>query len=507
MVPCTKIYNNRSKKLKMNNSISVWKPISFYENWIACDTSKLDDLAPSWYEKRQSLQDGNEEYEEFIKRLKRQHAIETGIVERLYDLKEGITETFIKEGFVESYLNHGDTNISPHKLLGFLNDHFEAMDYVFDMVEDERPITKSFIKELHQLITKNQDFTSAIDTLGQLVDVKLLKGEFKKLENNPKREDGTIYFYCPAIQVESEIDNLINIYNNSKLKDINPVILSAWFHHAFTQIHPFQDGNGRMARLLASLILIKSGLFPFTVKRNEKVQYIKALEEADNDKPKMLVDFFTSNQKRNIEAILNFKLEKKDGTLSDIAHIFNEKIDELNTKQIEKRKRKLTKNRNEIYSCIYNLMGTIQEELSDIIPIEKASISLRNSKSGTLQSSMYTSQITKYASNHGFYFNKLMPRSWGKLSFSIKESRRYDLIISIHHYGFADTVMAIGSFVKFIDEEFRNQFREDTNIIPINIEPYTLSLDTDIDDLKPNIESYIRDVVKIGLTIITNEIV
>ncbi|MGV8094702.1 MAG: Fic family protein [Mangrovibacterium sp.] len=488
-------------------SVSVWKPISFSENWASCDTSKFDDLAPSWYEKRQSLQNGNEEYEEFIKRLKRQHAIETGIVEKLYDLEEGITETFIKEGFVESYLSHRDTNISPQKLLGYLNDHFEAMDYIFDMVKNERPITKSFIKELHQLITKNQDTTSAIDSLGHHLNVELLKGEFKKHENNPRREDGTIYIYCPPVHVDSEIDNLLEIYNKQKALDTNPIILSAWFHHAFTQIHPFQDGNGRMARLLASLILIQNGLFPFTVKRQEKVQYIKALENADRGNPELLVDFFSTIQKRNIEAILNFKLEKKDATLSDIAQIFNEKIDVLKTKQIEARKKKFAANRDEIYRYIYNLVGNIKKELFGIIPIEKARIAIMSSKPESKNYFWYTTQIAEYATKHDYFFNKFLPRGWYRFSFNIEKDKRYDLIISIHHYSFEDSVLAIGSFVEFIDIEEGSEHKESATIIPINIGPYTLSLETNLERLKPNIEAYIRDIVKVGLTIITNEIV
>lgn len=491
----------------MEKKISVWKPIEFSKIWLDSDTSKLDDLAPSWYEKRQSLKEGNEEYEEFLKRLKRQHAIETGIVEKLYDLEEGITETFIKEGFVESYLSHGDTNIPPQKLLGFLNDHFEAMDYIFDMVKNERPITKSFIKELHQLITKNQDSTSAIDSLGRQFEVKLLKGEFKTQENNPKREDGTIYLYCPPIQVDSEIDKLIDIYNGLIKDNVNPIVISAWFHHAFTQIHPFQDGNGRMARLLASLILIKSGLFPFTVKRNEKVQYIKSLEQADNDSPNSLVDFFSTVQKRNIEAILNFKLERKDTTLNDIAQIFNEKIDTLQSKQIEERKKKLSKNRDDIYCYLYELIGKIKDELVKIIPREKAKIFVMSTKPGSKRYFWYTSQIAEYATKHNYYFNKLLPRGWYRFSFEIEKEKRYDLIISLHHYSFEDSVLAIGSFVEFLDLDDDNEHKENATIIPINMEPYTLSLESNVEKLKPNVEAYIRDVVKIGLTIITNEII
>lgn len=492
----------------METNISVWKPISFNDNWLESDTSKFDDLAPAWFEKRQSLKDGNEEYEEFIKRLKRQHAIETGIVEKLYDLEEGITETFIKEGFVESYLSHRDTNISPKKLLGFLNDHFEAMDYIFDMVKNERPITVSFIKELHQLITKNQDYTTAINSLGEYVNVALLKGEFKQHENNPRREDGTVYLYCPPMQVNSEIDNLLKIYNELKANGVSAIIISAWFHHAFTQIHPFQDGNGRMARLLTSLILIQAGLFPFTVKRNEKVQYIKALENADNNSPSQLVDLFCSVQKRNIEEILNFKIQKKDVTLRDIAQIFNEKIGTLKSRQAEERKKRLAENRDAIFQHTHELINNLKNELFHIIPRDQANITVKSTKPESKNYFWYTSQIAEYATTHKYYFNKFLPRGWYRFSFEIEKNKRYDLIVSIHHFSFEDSVLAIGSFVEFVDVETgRTKHKENATIIPINIEPYTLSLDSNIEKLKPNIDAYIRDIVRIGLTIITNEII
>ena len=155
--------------------VQVWKPINFSDNWLKANTSKLDDLAPSWFRKRELLKEGSNDYEEFLNKLKRQHAIETGIVEKLYDLKEGITQTFIKEGFVESYLQHGDTNIPPKQLMAFLKDHFEAIDFVFDVVKQNRRISKGFILELHQLITQHQDHTDAIDSLGNSVKVDLLK--------------------------------------------------------------------------------------------------------------------------------------------------------------------------------------------------------------------------------------------------------------------------------------------------------------------------------------------
>ena len=75
----------------------LWKHIELNEKWLECDTSTIDDLSSSWYERREILQKNSKEYQEFITELKREHAIETGIVERMYDLEKGITETFIKK--------------------------------------------------------------------------------------------------------------------------------------------------------------------------------------------------------------------------------------------------------------------------------------------------------------------------------------------------------------------------------------------------------------------------
>lgn len=491
------------------NEIKVWEPIYFDEKWLKCDTSKFDDLAPSWYSKRKLLREDNEDYEEFIIRLKRHHAIETGIVEKLYDLSEGITETFIKEGFVESYIGHDDTNIHPQKLMAYLNDHFQAIDFVFDFVKKGNPLSKSFIKQLHALITKNQETSLAINSLGRRVQIELIKGEFKKADNNPKREDGTIFLYCPAIQVDSEIEKLIDIHSKLERGNVNPIILSAWFHHAFTQIHPFQDGNGRIGRLLASLILIKARLFPFTVKRDEKVKYIKALEYADNKQPDDLVSFFSNVQKRNIEQILNYKAEKAHANLKEIAQIFTQKVEVLNSQKRKKRQELLSKNRSEIFEFVYKLIGEIRKELVGIIPKEKATILLSSEGPDSPKYFWYTKQIADYASKHNYYFNKILPRGWFKFTFYISEDKRYVLVISIHHYSFEDNVLAIGSFLEFLNTETdeMSSYIENTTTIPINIEPYTISLEADVRRLKFNIENYIRDIVKIGLTIITNELV
>ena len=488
----------------------VWTPIKFSEKWVEATTAKFDDLAPSWFKRRETLTERDDDYKEFLERLKRQHAIETGIVEKLYDLSEGITQTFIKEGFIDSYVGHDDTNIAPRQLMAYLNDHFEALDFVFAVVRSHRELSNGFIKELHALLTKHQKTTPAVDGLGKTMHMELRKGEFKKHPNNPRREDGAMCLYCPPEQVESEMENLLNIYEE-RLTTVNPIVVSAWFHHAFTQIHPFQDGNGRMARLLSSLIWIKEGLFPLTVKRTEKSTYIGALEKADAGDPNQLVAFFSEAQSKSIDSFLNYKMEAKPGaTLAEVAAVFGEKVGELKLKQEQERQKLLVGNRQKLFDGVYEVFGRLKDELVEALRERRdIDIFLKSVESNSKDAHWYTKQIIDYASNHDYYFNRLLPRFWFRFSFKIAKEKRYDLIATIHHSSYDDSVMAIGAFLEFFDETAMDEEREHTDYassIPIDVEPYKISLERITPKLLQNIESYVRDVVTIGLTVITSQI-
>ncbi len=483
--------------------IKIWEPIAFNDEWTATDTSLFDELAASWFQKRKELEKGNKEYQDFLNRLKRQHAIETGILEKLYDLSEGITQTFIKEGFIESFLSHNDTNIPPAQLMGYLKSHFEAMDFIFDMVKNNRQITKSFILELHQLILQHQTHTFAVNTLGKTVKVKVLKGKFKEHPNNPKREDGTIFQYCPPVHVDAKIEKLISIYQNLEKKKIHPIIIASWFHHAFTQIHPFQDGNGRIARLLTSLILIKHNLFPLNILREEKPEYIKALEEADKGQFNPLVTFFSKIQRRNIEAALN--IPTKAESLEEAAEILKEKIENLTDQQKEKRKSLLNQHRDLVLQKTTQIVKNIQKGLLKTLPKEKVHIEMSSQYPNEKNAHIYTPEIIEYANKHSYFFNKNLPSSWFKLSITTgSKEKRYDIVISIHHYGYSDSVIAIGAFLKFSDQTPGKEVVQD---IPIDLNPYTISLEKQLhSQTEKNLEAYLQDVVKIGLSVIANEL-
>lgn len=488
----------------------IWKPISLDEKWLSVSTIKLDNISPSWFRKREALKENQIEYQRFLERIKRQQAIETGIIERLYDLKQGITETFIKEGFYESYMQHGDTNIHPKKLIDILKDNFDAIDFIFDFVKMNRRISKSFLCELHQLITIHQDTIEVVDQNGICRTVSLLKGKFKMLPNNPKRDDDSVFLYCPPEQVDIEIEKLISIYYSLEERNVSPVIRSAYFHHAFTQIHPFQDGNGRMARLMASLILVKGNLFPFTVLRNEKKEYIEGLEAADNGEYQQIIDLFCKVQIRNIESALNLKAISESNSLKHVVSVLSEKVKNLKSIEATERNNRINLNRNIIFECVLDVSNGLVNRLQTELEYE-VNISLKEEKPNGSLYYYFSKQIAEYAIQHSYYFNASLPRGWVRINLRISEKKNYNLIISLHHYGYDDNTLALGAFLEFIDDNVKmnqdnmSHYNRYVNI-PIGIEPLTMSVEVSVDKLETSIKSFLEDVFTVAIAHITNEI-
>ena len=482
----------------------LWKHIELGQNWLGCDTSTVDDLSSSWYERREVLQNNSKEYQEFIEELKREHAIETGIVERMYDLEKGITETFIKKGFVESYISHNDTNVPVPKLLAHLSDHLNAVDFVFDVVKENRELTIGFIKELHALVTRNQEYAEGRDQFGNKTKIDLRKGDFKIFENNPTRGDGTKVLYCPPGQVQSEMDHLVKIYNKAEQDNVHPLICSTWFHHAFTTIHPFQDGNGRVARLLASLILIKHGLFPFTVLREEaKVKYIDALEKADSDEPQPLVQYFAEVQKRHIEKALNLK-EVSSTSFEEVAEIFSGKIETWQKKKAAKRDKHLSDARNQVFGFCLKHLNLISDQLKSKLN-GNANITVHScSFNEPEKQGYYYGQIIKYAKKHDYYFNRSFPKGWLTFRLDLTENKRYQLGITIHYYGYDDSTLAIGAFLEFL-----NSNDDDERIdkaLPLEIKPHVISITGDISSKEKNIATFIQNAVTLTMAQIASEL-
>ena len=213
----------------------------------------------------------------------RRFAIENGQVERLYAIPRGITEQLITEGLESVRLPHSMSapEVEDDSLTGLLQDQKTALEMVFDTVAQRRPLSHTAFKEWHQILTRHQASATGRGPDGGRVAIPLRKGDYKLRPNNPRQDDGSVYEYCPPEHVRSELDRLLDMYAKIYEQNYATEVEAAWLHHRYIQIHPFQDGNGRTARLLMAYAYIRRGEFPPVIKADEKGAYIDVLEEAD----------------------------------------------------------------------------------------------------------------------------------------------------------------------------------------------------------------------------------
>lgn len=503
------------------NTAALWQPIAFSANWAATTTVRLDELRPSWEKRRSQLTDTSEDYRQFIEQLKRRHAIETGVIENLYDLDRGVTETFVRDGIAGAILQHDDTNISPQLLLAHLRDHLESVDFVFDTVKNERPLTIHFIRELHELLTRHQDSADGRDALGNLVKIPLLKGQFKQRPNNPVRPDGIQVLYAPPEQVDSEMDTLILEYNAREEQQEHPARLAAWVHHAFTQIHPFQDGNGRIARLLASLILIRHNLFPFTVVRNQpnanntKRDYIEALEMADLGDPQPLVTFFCNLQRDAIEEALNLKtVSAGQSSFKQMAVILGQKVQQKQAEKQQQHDMHVAKQRMAVFQLCRDYLEEVVKTLQEVVV--GSTVFLTPIEPGDERDNYFYQQTVEHASRHKQRFNRFLPKGILSLQITLPDKRRYRLGVVVYHYGYGDTTLAIGAFLEFVDVNkdaiALNQSRRKTvrdeivSIVALDLKPHTLSIDAQMDAQQQGISSYLDSVLTAVLAQIASDV-
>ncbi len=191
---------------------------------------------------------------------------------------EGNTLTYGETAF---FLREGLTSEGkPLKDYVEAKNHAEAIDYLQEVVQSERKLTEGFIKELHGLLLRDIDHTIAKGADGKLIHKPLSAGKYKMWPNHVLTLSGTIHKYTEPVKVLDEMQGLLQWFKEKK--KLHPVERAALFHYRFVCIHPFDDGNGRMARLLMNLLLMQAGYPPCVVRNSRRREYLQSLERADS---------------------------------------------------------------------------------------------------------------------------------------------------------------------------------------------------------------------------------
>lgn len=219
--------------------------------------------------------------------VKRSAAVETGAIEGLYDSHRGITFT----AGVEVAVWEAAINQMGERERKLIQSQLDAYDYVLDFATKQQPIAETWIRELHKVICNAQKTFRVLTEIGWQ-EQELPLGQYKTQPNHVvKKSNGKIHSYAPVDYTSDEMYRLCQELNSDDFDNAHPVLQSSYAHYAFVCIHPFSDGNGRVARALASVFTYRSNSIPLLITTEQKGNYLYALEAADQGSYQPFVGF------------------------------------------------------------------------------------------------------------------------------------------------------------------------------------------------------------------------
>lgn len=146
----------------------------------------------------------------------------------------------------------------------------------------EKPLTEIFIRILHQTILRDDYIVHKEQPNGFQISYTIHAGRYKTRPNSVKTVTGELFEYASPEETPALMADLIEWYNEEEKKRVlSPIELAAVFHYRYIRIHPFEDGNGRIARLLVNYILLKQNYPMVIVQSKEKDHYLSALNKCD----------------------------------------------------------------------------------------------------------------------------------------------------------------------------------------------------------------------------------
>lgn len=193
---------------------------------------------------------------------------------------EGNTLTY---GQTEILLLFGNaTGTAPMKDFEEMKAHNLCLSLMIDEAMSGRPLTEAFIRQLHKVMLRN-DYEVAMKPIsGAQGSYTVHAGIYKTRPNSVKTPAGTMFYYATPEETPALMSDLVQWYNETfTSRAFSPIELATIFHYRFIRIHPFEDGNGRIARLLVNFILKQHGWPMMVIKTKNKTAYLAALAQAD----------------------------------------------------------------------------------------------------------------------------------------------------------------------------------------------------------------------------------
>jgi Fic family protein len=276
------------KALTLRQADSLYEGFPDFADWPAPTEDDLrlwDRFASRLQEMREKATP--EALQKSVEVAVRAAAMDTGAIEGLYTVDRGFTMTVATQAIAwEHALDEKGENVRT-----LFEAQLGAYELVIDAVTKTLPITEAWIRALHEKVCAGQQTYPVWTDQGWQEQV-LPKGAYKTQPNHVRLADGSIYPYAPVDRVSAEMYRLLEQIRKPAFESAHPIAQASYLHYGFVVIHPFADGNGRVARALASIFFYRALSIPFLVFANQRTMYFDALHQADLRQTRPLLSFF-----------------------------------------------------------------------------------------------------------------------------------------------------------------------------------------------------------------------
>lgn len=190
-------------------------------------------------------------------------------------------------------------------------EEMKAHDVAFSLIKEwatntERPLTEMAIKNLHEVLLVRPFWKDAETSEGRSTRRLIKVGDYKEFSNSVRLQNGEMFHYASPEETPILMGELIQWYRNEEGKaELHPVALAASLHYKFVRIHPFDDGNGRISRLLMNYVLLKHNLPPIIIKSSDKKKYLFALNQADAGDLDAFINYIAEQEIWSINISIN----------------------------------------------------------------------------------------------------------------------------------------------------------------------------------------------------------
>ena len=270
--------------------------------------------------------------------------------------------------------------------------------------------------------------------------------------------------------------------------DGDTVLVAAWLHHRFTQIHPYQDGNGRVARALTTLVLLRADLLPLVIDRDLRVEYITALELADQGDLSQLVSVFARLEQG---AILQALSVDADAEISHQKTLTNAVIDSLAEKFGKRRqaKHEALKAVNNVAlalrACARTTLEDAYDKLEGLVS-ENGNPDIHFTDGGPERANMhwYKFEVVKSANEKDKFANFAENHYFIKAAMRAGRERLV-FVTSFHHVGRELSgvmeAIAFSQLESYEDSDDRKSVSQ--AFFVCSLEPFVFTYQTNVDDI------------------------